>query len=160
MTDTELFAEYTPAYRARTYLTGLTAAFADGTRPELDSARCGAGEFPAEFARLATSWTRCLDAAQVINDRYYEDWNAAGGPLTVIAPAVRDKALSELRVVWMAVCRTYVAETLDRDRIPFDCPFCGVHVDPEGWHSDEIDADRCPNCMCILWMNDTETDWL
>lgn len=155
-TDTQ----YTPAYRARSYLHGFTAAFADGTRPTMDPARSGGAEFPEQFARLQAQWTKCLDAAQTINQRYYDDWNAAGGPLTVIAPAVHDTALSELRIVWNTLVRSYISETLDCDRIAWDCPFCGVHVDPKGWHSDEVDADRCGNCMCILSMNDYETDWL
>lgn len=108
-TDTE----YTPAYRARAYLASLATAFADGTRPTLDAAECGADDFPAEFARLESQWRSCLDAAQVINDRYQEDLNRAGGALTVIAPAVRDAALSELRGVWMTLCRNYFQETLD-----------------------------------------------
>lgn len=160
-TDTEAWdTGYTPAFRARSYLTGLTTVFADGTRPTLDAARCGGDTFPIDFARLTDQWNKCLDAAKVINSRYYDDWNRQGGVLTVIAPATRDAALSELRTVWNTLVRNYVAETLDRDRLPWDCPFCGTHVDPEGWHSGEIDADRCPSCMCILWMNDRETDWL
>ena len=150
------FPGYTPAYRARCYLTSLTTAFADGTRPELDSAQCAGGEFPAEFARLESQWRSCLDAAQVINARYTEDWNRAGGALTVIAPAVRDAALSELRVVWNGLCRNYVQETLDRDRMPWDCPFCGQHVGPD----ERTDDDRCPECMCVLAVNDGGTDWL
>lgn len=156
---TDDFAHYTPAFHARVYLTGLTTVFAEGSRPELDAARCGGTEFPEQFARLQGQWGKCLDAASTINSRYYEDWNRAGGALTVIAPATRETALSELRIVWNTLARNYVQETLDRDRIAWDCPFCGTHVDPEGWHSDEIDADRCPECMCILWMNDNETDW-
>lgn len=99
----------------REYLDGLTAAFADGTRPTLDAAQCAAAEFPAEFARLESQWRSCLHAAQVINARYTEDWSSQCGALTVIAPAVRDAALSELRDVWMTLCRNYVQETLDRD---------------------------------------------
>lgn len=159
-TDESRMDGYTPAFRARWHLTGLTTAFADGAQPTIDPALCGAAEFPTDFARLTDHWTRCLDAASVINARYFEDWNRAGGVLTVIAPATRDAALSELRGVWMTLVRNYVAETLDRDRLPWDCPFCGEHVSPEGWGTGDRDGDRCPSCMCILWMNDGETDWL
>lgn len=76
-----------------------------------------------------------------------------GGGFLVIAPAVRETALSELRGVWMTLCRNYVQETLDRDRIPFDCPFCGVHVSRDG----VTDDDRC---LCVLAVNDGGTDWL
>lgn len=149
-------AEYTCAFRAKVYLTGLTVAFTDDTRPDLDPARCGADEFPGEFSRLVSQWGKCLDAAKVINSRYYDDWNQSGGPLTVIAPATRDTALSELRVVWNTLVRSYIQDTLDRDRMPWDCVFCGVPVSPDG----VVDEDRCPSCMCILVMNDGETDWL
>lgn len=114
MTETADTDTYTPAHQARAYLTSLTTAFADGTRPTLDAAQVAADEFPEHFARLSSQWELCLDAAQVINDRYQEDWNRQGGALTVIAPAVRDAALSELRVVWNTLCRNYVQDTLDR----------------------------------------------
>ena len=158
MTD-QMDTDYTPAFRASCYLSSLTVVFSDGTRPELDAARCGADEFPVEFARLESQWDKCLNAAATINERYYEDWNRQGGVLTVIAPKVRECALSELKSVWNVVCDTYIAETLNRERRVWDCPFCGKPVDPEGWYSTDIDSDRCPECMCILWMNDQETDW-
>lgn len=148
--------DYTPAFRAKNYLTGLTTVFADGTRPTLDSARCSGTEFPEPFARLTAQWGKCLDAAQVINERYYEDWNRAGGVLTVIAPATRDTALSELRIVWNTLARTYITETLDRDRIAWDCPFCGTHVGVDACTED----GRCPECCCVLNTNDNESDWL
>lgn len=148
---------YTPAYHARVYLEGLAAAFAEGARPVLDAQVLGAAEFPTEFARLAAQWEQCLDAARTVNRRYYADWNASGGGvLTVIAPATRDAALAELRGVWKVLCRNYVETTLDRDRLPFDCRFCGVHVSPE----DVWDGDRCPHCFCALWLNGDETDWV
>lgn len=154
--ETDPFAEYTPAFRARCYLTGLTSSFADGTRPDLDANRCDGDTFPAEFARLASQWARCLDAAATINSRYYKDWNRAGGVLTVIAPATRDAALAELRGVWNTLCRNYISETLDRDRLPFDCPFCGTHVSRD----ERTEDGRCPACMCVINMDDRGTDWL
>ncbi|MGC7260147.1 hypothetical protein RBA10_22425, partial [Mycobacteroides abscessus subsp. abscessus] len=78
-TSPDDFAHYTPAFRAKNYLTGLTVTFSDGTRPDIDAARCHGDTFPAEFARLQGQWERCLDAASTINQRYYEDWNRAGG---------------------------------------------------------------------------------
>lgn len=151
---TDDFAHYTPAFRAKNYLTGLTVTFSDGTRPELDSAMCGGTEFPAEFARLAMRWHECLHAASTINARYYDDWNRAGGALTVIAPATRETALSELRIVWNTLCRNYVTETLDADRRPWDCIFCGVPVPRDGRFD-----HRCPECMCVLNINAAGTDW-
>ncbi|EIC62296.1 hypothetical protein [Mycobacteroides abscessus] len=144
-----------PDTEACSYLTGLSSAFADGTRPTIDAARCGGDTFPVDFARLTDQWNKCLDAAKVINSRYYDDWNRQGGVLTVIAPATRDAALSELRAVWMTLVRNYVADTLDANRAAWDCPFCGVPVPREHvW-----DADRCPSCMTILSSNDAGTDW-
>lgn len=146
---------HTPAFRARAYLTGLTSHFADGTRPTLDGTRCDGDTFPEPFARLTEQWGKCLDAAATINDRYYTDWNRASGVLTVIAPATRDAALAELRGVWNTLCRNYISETLDRDRIPWDCPFCGDHVSRE----ERVDG-RCPECMCVINISDGGTDWL
>jgi len=149
-------AGYTPAYRARNYLTDRMAAFVDDTVDlTLDANQCGGDTFPEHFARLQSQWAKCVDAAEVIHARFDTDWNRAGGPLTVIAPAVRDAALSELRIVWNTLARNYVAETLDIDRLPFDCIFCGTHV-PRGGRFDH----RCPECMCVLNLNDDETDWL
>lgn len=154
MTTEAWDAHYTPAFRAKNYLTGLTVAFADGTRPTIDPSRCGGAEFPAEFARLQGQWGKCLDAAQVINERYYEDWNRAGGALTVIAPAVREVALDELAAVWNTLVDNYISGTLDKNRKPFDCIFCGVPVPHDGRFD-----HRCPNCCCVLNVNAAGTDW-
>ena len=147
--------EYTPGYHARNYLSGLRTAFADDTRPEIDPDRIGAADHPAEFATLRDSWHRILDAAETVNERYYSDWDIAGGPLTVIAPAVRRTALQELGSVWDAVCEKYISETLEIDRDPWDCPFCGEHVGAD----DVVDHDRCPNCLCVLWTRDSGRGW-
>lgn len=147
-------ADYTPSYLASCYLGGLASAFADGTRPELDPTLCHAEQFPAEFARLRGQWTKCLDAAAIINSRYQDDWNRAGGPLTVIAPAVRECALDALAEVWEALVQNYIGETLDADRAPWDCPFCGVQV-PRDTRFDH----RCPSCMCVLNPNTAGTGW-
>lgn len=147
--------EYTPAYRARAYLTGLTVAFSDGTRPDLDGNLCDGDTFPEPFARLTARWYECLHAATLINERYRTDLDT-GGALTCIASAVRETALRELGGVWESLVDNYISETLDRDRLPFDCPFCGTHVSRD----ERTEDGRCPACMCVINMDDRGTDWL
>ncbi|MCB1257110.1 MAG: hypothetical protein KDB26_08405 [Microthrixaceae bacterium] len=146
----------TEAYTARKYLSGLTSAFSDGTHPSIDRDLLRADEHPEGFARLVSGWNNCIHAASTINSRYYEDWNRARGALTVIAPRVREASLSELRIVWMTLCRNYIQATLDRDRIAWDCVRCGEHVSLE----ETIDFDRCPYCEVLLTTDDSRTDWL
>ncbi|BBY56190.1 hypothetical protein H7J07_19130 [Mycobacterium koreense] len=152
---------YTPACRARHHLSGLMGAFAEdngmvGPDPEV----CRAAEYPEPYEVLVRGWRRCLDAARTINARYRADWEQGGGPLTVIAPAVRETALDELVSVWEVLSRRYISVTLDANRNQWDCPYCGAFVDPAEWSlGGVVDDDRCPECYCILWMNDGETDW-
>lgn len=159
MTDPEI--NYTAAFHARSHLHRLSQAFADGNRTvEPDPEVCRAEEHLDEFTKLVRQWHRCQDAAHVINSRYRQDWDH-GGALTVIAPKVREVSLAELTSVWNSLCATYIRDTLDADRKPWDCTFCGESVDPEPWYADDddFDDDRCPNCMCILQMNRAGTDW-
>lgn len=148
-------ADYTEGYRLRCYLEDFTAAFADGTHPELDRDRCGADTYPEKFARLVSAWNNCLCAANTINARYYEDWNRHAGALTVIAADVRDAALSSLAELWKSLCEQYISETVEADRQPWDCPFCGEDVP----RAVVFDIDRCPDCMCILILRDDEEGW-
>ncbi|MBS9532606.1 hypothetical protein KIH27_03285 [Mycobacterium sp. M1] len=147
---------YTAGYHAGCHLEALTPAFADPTViASPDPLPCHADEHPAEFAALLQEWGQCLNAASVIASRYRAD-STPSSPMAVIAEAVRDAGVRALERAWKAVCDRYVAQTLDRERQPWDCLFCGVPVDPAGWRASE---HRCGECMCILSMNPAETDW-
>lgn len=99
----------------RNHLIGLSTAFAEGNREAVPSRNvCDYDHQHSEaFTRLCCGWVRCQEAATTINRRYYADWNRAGGALTVIAPAVRDVALTELASVWASVVETYLSEVTD-----------------------------------------------
>ena len=74
-------AGYTPAYRARNYLTDRMAAFVDDTVDlTLDANQCGGDTFPEHFARLQSQWAKCVDAAEVIH--------ASGRPIKATSVAV------------------------------------------------------------------------
>lgn len=99
----------------RNHLLGLSGAFAEGNREAVPSRNVcdGTGQNNEAFTRLCCGWVRCQEAATTINQRYYSDWNRAGGALTVIAPAVREVALNELASVWASVVETYLEEVAD-----------------------------------------------
>jgi hypothetical protein len=141
----DIFAEagYTPGFRARCHLDDLPVAFAEGNRNVApDSLLCHAAEFPDPFAELLRVWKRSLDIAETLNTRCREDAEAGILPARV-AEQGRDAALHELGKAWKAVCDTYIAVTLDANRKPWDCLFCGAPVDAEQWGGNEVDADRC-----------------
>ncbi|MGV0624540.1 hypothetical protein [Mycolicibacter minnesotensis] len=96
----------------RDHLLGLSGAFAEGNREAVPSRNIcdGTGQHSEAFTRLCFGWVNCQTAAGVINQRYYSDWQRAGGALTVIAPAVRETALTELSSVWASVVETYLGE--------------------------------------------------
>lgn len=144
---------YTPGCHARWHLETLARDFTDDTAAP-DPETCHATEFPEPFAVLVRGWNRCVDAARIINNRYRQDWEH-GGAVTVIAPRVREASLRELADVWHTLARKYIAETLDANRQPFDCTFCGTNMPP----SVVGDEARCGHCCCVLWMNSSETDW-
>jgi hypothetical protein len=99
----------------RSHLLGLSIAFAEGNRAAVPNRNiCDYDhQHNAAFTRLCCGWVRCQEAATTINRRYSADWNRAGGALTVIAPAVRETALTELASVWAAVVETYLGEVAD-----------------------------------------------
>ncbi|TXH21885.1 MAG: hypothetical protein E6R06_18785 [Mycobacterium sp.] len=155
------FAEavYTAGFRARCHLGDLPVAFSDSTHIAApDPVLCHADEHPEQFAALMDSWNRCLNAASVIQSRHDADMEK-GGIIAAVAGEGRDGSMRALTAAWKGMYDNYIAATLDSQRKPWDCLFCGEPVDPEQWGGNYVDADRCPNCYCILWMNRDETDW-
>lgn len=163
-TDTDLDkvyadAGYTDGFRARCDMGDLTVALTEGNRTATpDPIICHADEHPEQFAELLRVWKRSLDIAETLNTRCREDIEAGTLPARV-AKQGRAASLRELSKVWKGMYDSYIAATLDADRKPWDCLFCGSPVDPAKWGGNAVDADRCPSCMCILWMRRDETDW-
>lgn len=64
------------------------------------------------WCRLVRQHARIIDAARVIERRYQADWNH-GGPLTVVAPTVRDAGRDALAECWESVVAVYLLRVQD-----------------------------------------------
>jgi hypothetical protein len=155
-TDTALDwdAHYTPGFRARCHLAGLHL----NEKGEPDPGICAADEYPDEWVKLIREHAHIQDAARVVENRYQQDTNH-GGAVTAVAGHIRDAGRTALTELWESVCEKYIWDTLEKNRAPWDCPFCGTDVPEDSLDYGVVDGDRCPECMCILRERDDEKGW-
>lgn len=151
--EEEWDSDYTEGCKLRIHLGDMARVLYEAY-PPLDAEKCRATVYPEGFSNLVTSWNNCVAASRTIHQRYQED-SAQGGVLAEIAAEMRDRALWGLKEAWEIVSAQYVSETLEVDRQPWDCPYCGVPVPTEHvW-----DDGRCPSCMVILEVRPDKQGW-
>jgi hypothetical protein len=147
-------AHLTPGCRALYHLLDLCPEKPDGSG-EPDPGICAADTYPDEWVKLVRELHHIRDAAAVIESRYQQDVSH-GGALTTIAERVRDEGSSALEKLWESACGKYIAATLEANRQPWDCPYCGADAPPE---PEVFEVDRCPECLSTLWFTDDEDGW-